>query len=36
MAYSTGKKTTKAFKTCAGGKSKAKCKAAKKCLGKRK
>jgi hypothetical protein len=35
MAYSTGKKAPKAFKTCAGCKSKAKCKAAKKCLGKK-
>jgi len=38
MAYTTGKKTTKsnkAFKPCAGCKTKAKCRAAGKCLGKR-
>jgi len=36
MAYSTTKKAPKAFKTCAGCTSKAKCKAAGKCLGKAK
>ena len=35
--YGSKKKTApKQFKTCSGCKSKAKCKAAKKCLGKRK
>ena len=34
--YGTKKKTTKSFKTCGGCKTKAKCRAAKKCLGKAK
>ena len=35
MAYAKKKSAPKQFKTCAGCKSKAKCKAAGKCLGKK-